>query len=195
MYRSAYGLSNIGLNGLLKARYDGPMLPKPLILSFVVLVLLGLSALVAFFLIRPEAEVPLPTPPTATSTQPATLEDTGQYYDITATYPSAVALDASASVSAQATAKAVLDAWVKETVATFKANSGLETLTEEDVRIQGLGEGRKYALDIDYKTFTDRKCTKTRLARTRTRSTAHSPLTPFLAKSCASRTSSRAPGT
>lgn len=125
----------------------------PLIAAVVILVVA--AGAVGFLLMHPAAPLPSTPAPAATTTQPMVLDDQGQYYEIMASYPGKVALSADASASAQANARAVLSAWVQETVATFKANSGLDTLTPEDIRIQGLDQGRKYALDIKYTEHDD----------------------------------------
>lgn len=134
--------------GLLLYGMINPMNTRGILLVMVVFVALG--GVAAFFLI-PDApkETPLPAP-TATTTGSTAVEDDGQYYEITAEYPESVQLSEGASATARASAHAVVEAWVKETVATFKANSGVETLTPEDIRIQGLDQGRKYALHAQY---------------------------------------------
>lgn len=124
---------------------------RGLILVAIILVLVGAGAYLAF---RPGDTAPLPPPsPTATTTEEAVLEDDGQYHDITLTYPSEVTLSPSASASSKASAEAVIEAWANETVATFKGNANLDSLTPEDIRIQGLGEGRKYTLDATHETY------------------------------------------
>lgn len=120
-------------------------------LFFGLLVLLVAGLIGAYFLSR---SVTVSSPNLTAQEDPSAgyedVVETGQYYEISARAPSTVSLSSSASASAKASAEAVINAWVKETIATFKLNSGLETLTEEDVRIQGLGEGRKYALNTSY---------------------------------------------
>lgn len=129
----------------------GYMTPKSLILTLVVF--LGLVAAAVFFFIRPGEDITPPPAPVATSTETATITDDGQYHDITANYPRTVTLHADASASAKASAEAVIEAWAKETVQTFKTNANLDSLTPEDIRIQGLDQGRKYALDVKYEEY------------------------------------------
>jgi hypothetical protein len=124
---------------------------RGLILLGLILALLGAGAYFAF---RPSEEIPLPSSPTASSTEPSTLEDIGAYHEISVSYPSQITLSALATPSAKASAEAVVKAWANETVATFKANANLDTLTEEDIRIQGLDMGRKYTLDASHEEYT-----------------------------------------
>jgi hypothetical protein len=68
----------------------------------------------------------------------AKIQDEGEYYSISATYPDIPAVESA----------------VMQTVAQFKKDGNLEHLTPEDVQIQGLGQDRKYELDITYKSYT-----------------------------------------
>jgi|GEM_PF-422088 len=124
---------------------------RPLILLLVALIIAGAGA---FFVMRPApTEIPSLSS-SATTTPSAILEDSGQYYEITASYPEDIALAPDATAVAKASAEAMIDAWVKETVATFKSNASLDTLTEEDIRVQGLDQGRTYTLGMEYETYT-----------------------------------------
>lgn len=79
-----------------------------------------------------------------------TIADKGDYHEIEATYPASTPLKASAGVEADAQAVLTFKTFEEQTIATFKEQSGLLSLTQEDVTMFGLDQGRKYALDIDY---------------------------------------------
>ncbi len=76
------------------------------------------------------------------------LEDK-PYYLIDVEYPSKTAL----SATANAKATRVIEQALADDIAQFKADSGLDTLTTEDVQIQGLGPDRKYAFGATYQTY------------------------------------------
>jgi|CXWL01.1.fsa_nt_gi hypothetical protein len=81
--------------------------------------------------------------------QDTKLVDAGEYYDITATYPSRITLsDEDAGLHAHA----VIEAFIYKEVATFQEENGVLTFTSEDIEIQNLDE-RKYELDISYVTY------------------------------------------
>lgn len=125
------------------------MTPKNLFFSLLLLVVVGLVG--AYFLSRSvSVSEPDSTPPNSLPPVSEEVTENGQYYEITASLPSSVALSPNASPSAKASSEAIIDAWIKETIATFKTNSNLESLSEEDIRIQGLDQGRKYALGVTY---------------------------------------------
>ncbi len=77
------------------------------------------------------------------------VED-GKYYTVKATYPAETGLKESADRKARLAIEQSLAARIAE----FKSNSGVETLTDEDAAFQGLGEDRKYALDLSYQTYS-----------------------------------------
>lgn len=72
------------------------------------------------------------------------------YYTIAAYYPATTTLPA----EADAKARLAIEQALAERIAEFKRNGDFENLTEEDVRIQGLGPDRKYALVMEYKTYS-----------------------------------------
>ncbi len=78
-----------------------------------------------------------------------TLTDNGDYYEITATYPSEVPLE---SEGANQKAATTIETFITAEVATFKEENNLLSLSTEDVEIQRLDE-RKYALDISYTSY------------------------------------------
>lgn len=119
-------------------------------------VLAGLLALILVCLIT--AYVTLPPKETTEAPQTAqnplpegdsVVSEDEEYYRISATSPQKTALQGSAN----ATAVASMDSFIAATITDFKANSGLMTLTAEDIEMQGLGGERKYALDISYDAY------------------------------------------
>ncbi|MDB5265073.1 MAG: hypothetical protein JWN64_644 [Parcubacteria group bacterium] len=79
--------------------------------------------------------------------------DLQQYYEVRALFPKAAALSASSEAGAGIQAAALMKAWVTDTIDTFKKESGLNDLTQEDIDMQGIGkDDRKYALTIAYTT-------------------------------------------
>jgi hypothetical protein len=121
---------------------------KTLVILAGVLGLVLVSLLAAHFT-RPAKEesavIPAPTLP---AKDKITNED-AEYYRITASIPSEVPLKGTGGLKAVG----VMESFVAATIADFKANSGLLTLTEEDIEMQGLGGERKYTLDISYDTY------------------------------------------
>lgn len=95
---------------------------------------------------------PADGPPSGTLIPPAeeTLLDTGKYYRIEAAYPASTPLAASAGAEADTAAAAMMEAFVRAEAETFKRESGLETLTPEDIELQNLGGDRVYTLSIQY---------------------------------------------
>jgi hypothetical protein len=71
------------------------------------------------------------------------------YYTIAASYPAQTPLEGEADIKA----RAAIEQGLADEIANFKQNSGLDTLTAEDARIQGLDGTRKYALDLEYKAY------------------------------------------
>jgi hypothetical protein len=89
------------------------------------------------------------------TTTSKTTEDHGKYYDVTAASPSATPLRATAGAEADAKAVAVMDAWVKDTIDTFKNESGAVNPSATDVQMLGLDQGRKYSLAIKFAEHED----------------------------------------
>lgn len=69
------------------------------------------------------------------------------YYTIEVMYPPEVPL---ASVAAKQKAQLTLEQTLQTRIAEFKQNGDFANLTQEDIEIQGLGEDRKYALEMEY---------------------------------------------
>lgn len=128
---------------------------SPLPIIFAVLLLLVAGGVLWFLLTR-ETPAPPGEPLNTGSTAPIKqhLTDDGTYYEIDAAYPSSTPLAESASPAADAKAVATMKKFETDEIASFKADSGLDSLTAEDIQMQGLGPNRKYGLGIDYETFS-----------------------------------------
>ena len=91
----------------------------------------------------PETAEPAPQPPQV-------LEEHGQYYDIEVSYPAETALKAALSTEADQAAVGLMEDFIEDTVAEFKAQGNFDNLTPEDVQIMGLSEDRKESITIAY---------------------------------------------
>ena len=78
------------------------------------------------------------------------IEDSGQYHTAVAAYPLETPLRETANASADQAAVSLLKSFIESHIAEFKLNSGLETLTAEDIAMMGLSEEHKYALEMDF---------------------------------------------
>lgn len=125
------------------------------IIGAVVLGLIVIGLLLWYMATHQPGTLPPPyTPPSEQLPEGAfrkeTLTDNGQYYDATATYPAETPLKATAGAEADAAAVVALKTFAESQIASFKENSGVATLTPEDIQMFGLNEGRKYTLDMDF---------------------------------------------
>ena len=93
------------------------------------------------------------TPTTGTGAGPQKIVDNGAYYEITATYPGSTLLRQTSSPQADAAAVATLKTFVEQQITRFKDNGNFANLTPQDVQMQGLDQGRKYAFQAEYKTY------------------------------------------
>ncbi|HEX8591265.1 MAG TPA: RsiV family protein [Candidatus Paceibacterota bacterium] len=92
------------------------------------------------------------TTPTATTTPPIVLTDSGRYHDAEATYPSVTPLAQSAGAEADAGAVALMKSFVEN------AMGGFEERAEEQMpELASIAGGQKYALDIDYSLYESPK--------------------------------------
>jgi len=99
---------------------------------------------------------------TATSTDegsvsaigPKSIEENGKYYDISTSYPGETPLKKTAGALADQRAVSAIKGFEQNTIESFKENGNFANLTAEDIKIQGLDQGRKYTLTIDYKLYT-----------------------------------------
>ncbi len=71
------------------------------------------------------------------------------YYTIEALYPFSTEL----SPAADAKVRMTIESAIAERIAEFKENGNFAALTAEDIKIQGLGVDRKYALGMEYKAY------------------------------------------
>lgn len=132
------------------------MQPRPLHIIIAVLILIAAGIALWFVLSRPSPVGPggsaTSTPSGAEGDVPATLQDNGQYHEITAHYPAQTPLKATAGATADIVASRVMKEFVEQEIARFKDNN-VDMLTAEDISIIGLGGERKYVLDIEYKVY------------------------------------------
>ncbi|KND50013.1 MAG: hypothetical protein AB203_03430 [Parcubacteria bacterium C7867-008] len=127
--------------------------------------LIGVGALVLIFLIfaiwymathqapAPVGPVIATSTPVTTSSSTQTITDNSQYYEIKATYPASTLLKQTTSERADTEAVSIMKTFVEQEIARFKDNGNFANLTQEDIQIQGLGNGRKYTLDAEYQTY------------------------------------------
>jgi len=128
-------------------------LSRDAVIGFIVLALIGIG-FIWFALVHPPAATPqTPKGEMGGAATPGHITDHGQYYDIDTQYPASTAL-AGLPDSADANAVALMKQWELDTIASFKTDSGLDSLTPEDIQVQGLGDNRKYALTIAYETHS-----------------------------------------
>ncbi len=129
------------------------MTTKQILYSLGVLVVLGVIFAGLSSLTTPPAVVP-----TAGDKSPilgGTLGSDGtyhysedeEYYKITADYPASAGLSPAANAKVVATIEQDLAAQI----ATFKQDSGLNTMTAQDAQIQGITAERYYALALEYR--------------------------------------------
>ena len=98
----------------------------------------------------PTAQAPAATSSPATITaEPVVIQDSSRFYDIVGRYPSATPL----AESANAAAVAAMRTFVEQEIAQFKRDGNFENLSAEDIAMI-FPDDRKYALDIEYKTYT-----------------------------------------
>jgi hypothetical protein len=128
-------------------------LSRDAVIGLIVLAIIALTS-IWYVVSRPPTEVTEnPTASTTATGGPGHITEHAQYYDVDAKYPPSTAL-AGLPNSADVNAVALMKQWELDTVASFKSDSGLNNLTSDDIKTQGLGPDRKYALTITYKTYT-----------------------------------------
>lgn len=98
--------------------------------------------------VPPQGEAP-EAPQGAAPAEDRKVSDEGDYHRIEAVTPGSTPLQGEAN----AAAVAAMEGFVMAEIATFKRESGLETLTEEDIEMMGLGGDRKYELKIEYDAY------------------------------------------
>lgn len=93
------------------------------------------------------------TQPNSASPEPVFVRENTQFYEIEAMYPSVTPLVATVGAEANQAALSTMKAFVDDSIATFKANGNFESLTPEDLEMQGYNAGRSQALTIEYASF------------------------------------------
>ena len=126
---------------------------KKLLIGGVVLILIILGAVIWYMASHPAPEVPTPQ---AGEPQGETgvIRENEQYWEIEASYPASTPLKASAGAGADAHAVEVMKQFAENSVQSFKEENGLLTMTQDDITMQRLDEGRKYALGMEYELHT-----------------------------------------
>lgn len=96
---------------------------------------------------------PVKAPTVEVPTEPKKITEEATYYTADATYPSETALKARAGASADQSAITLMKTYIEQRIADFKKNGNFENLSHDDVQMLQLDQ-RKYAIDIEYKTFS-----------------------------------------
>lgn len=122
----------------------------------VVLLVGGILAFTLFYMATHEAPTPYAVVPEAVpeALPPQVLEEHGQYYDITVSYPAETALKAALGPEANQVAISLMEDFIEDTVQEFKKQGNFDNLTPEDVQIMGLSEDRKESIRIGYEEYT-----------------------------------------
>lgn len=91
---------------------------------------------------------------TATPTGNKQFSEDGTYYMVTAAYPGQTPLWRWYDHRTDNKVIEAIEKSLADTIKTFKEEGNFEALTLEDKEILGLEDGRKYTLDISYKSYT-----------------------------------------
>ena len=123
-------------------------MPKhPLTLCFPILIL-SIAALATWYVLDRETaprEIGAPD-----SRVLGSITENEAYYEVEAVYPTATPLRSSAGITADSEAVATIEAFLKADIASFKEDSGILSLTEEDATFIGLSDTRKYVYGAEY---------------------------------------------
>ena len=102
-----------------------------------------------YLVLQPQAaQAPLDT--TTGATDPGSYSEKAAYYEIDASYATVTPLREGAGTRADAVAVALMKDFVTGRIAQFKKDGDFANLTPADAAIMGLGEDRKWALEISY---------------------------------------------
>lgn len=132
---------------------------KPAIFGAIILGILILGLVLWYVTEHP---APYINHPTATSTPagtvgtasaPGHLTEHAAYYDIDTAYPTATPLKGTAGATADAKAIAIMKGFDQNSIDAFKEDGNFANLTQEDIHMQGLDQGRSYSLQITYKVY------------------------------------------
>lgn len=121
---------------------------KKLMIGGVILILIILGGLIWYMSTHPAPEIPVPQ--AGGQAETGTITENEQYWEIEANYPATTPLKASAGAGADAHAVAVMKQFAENSVLSFKEENGLLTMTQDDITMQRLDEGRKYAFGMEY---------------------------------------------
>lgn len=127
---------------------------RPLILVIIVLGVGAILGLLFWFFFPQSADAPGEKGPAGEEPSEGErihIRDEGAYHKTEAYYPSSTSLAKTSGEEEAKEAAFLLESFVKQEVARFK-DSVVGSLTEEDIRVQGLGKERQYALTVDYST-------------------------------------------
>jgi hypothetical protein len=91
------------------------------------------------------------TSTTPFASEPISIVENTQYYELEGSYPNTTPLTLTAGTEANAAAVARLQGFVRENLATFKANNDLANMTPDRIETEMLIDGRVYATDLEYK--------------------------------------------
>ncbi len=116
-----------------------------LLLGIIVLIVLG-SLVAAYLENGRQSSTSSPEKPLANLQADKKIEEEKPYYRVEATLPSSTTLSGTAGENALT----LMDGFVRATIESFLEQSGVRTLTEEDIALLGLGGERKYTLQISY---------------------------------------------
>jgi len=98
----------------------------------------------------PFGQVPPPEQQTPAAYEKKVLTSEGEYHTADAAYPAETPLRATAGVEADQAAVSLMRSFGEEQIDTFLERSALDTLSEEDIAMFGLDQGRKYTISIDF---------------------------------------------
>lgn len=127
-------------------------MPKhPLTLCFPVLILIIAALATWYVLDRETSPREIGEPDTRVV---GYIKESEPYYEIDAAYPTATPLRPSAGITADSEAVATIEAFLKADIESFKEDSGILSLTEEDATFLGLSDTRTYVYGAEYRQYT-----------------------------------------
>ncbi|HEY0011119.1 MAG TPA: DUF3298 domain-containing protein [Candidatus Paceibacterota bacterium] len=107
--------------------------------------------------IAPDGQVATTTAPAAAAIEPIHIKDSGRYYEIDASYPSATPLRETAGLDADADAVALMKSFEVNTIEGFKEANNLGSMTPEQFAEFSFGRDVSFAMTIDYKLIESPK--------------------------------------
>lgn len=91
------------------------------------------------------------TSTTPFASEPISIVENTQYYELEGSYPNATPLVVTAGSEANAAAVARLQSFVRDSLADFKSNNNLVNITPQRIETEMLVDGRVYATGLEYK--------------------------------------------